>query len=500
MSKIHIKRFLFVAVSIIAVLAMVNGTAFAAATAKALSTNFTLVNLGASPAAVEVSYKTDLASGSKDWFGVTPTNKSFTLAENGGQNQIRQYADENMVSGSGSAVVSSSQPLAAVVQIQARNQTPSNGAYIGVAQGSDTFYVPLVARHGGSASGTVNSQIIIQNASASGDVVAHVELFPTGSNSTTPTATKDITIAQGISFYYDLETETNLPSTGWFGSAVVSTTTPGGSLVVVSNLFSGPDGLQTYNAFPKESLTNTWVVPIFTSQLSNGLSTVVTIQNLGSELAAGSVALNCKPDGSTQVTLSKTNPDKLSTNGSYSFNPVRNGSYPASYFGSCVVTAPTGAQIVAFVQMRVVDQPTANIAAYEAISGAQTSKSIFVPLVAMHLGNGFATVVNIANLADAQNSVQLVYTPSSKECTVAGCDQNHDGVVNASDAIKYTATIPPNGGIQRTHRYGPELPDSWVGTLKVTSTSNLPIGGIVQLTNWKDAAGDTLMAHDAFAQ
>lgn len=498
MSGYPFKRFFFVAISILVVLAMVNGSAFAAATAKQLSTNFTLVNLGTAPAAVEISYKTDSASGGTNWQGVSPNNVSFTLAENGGQNQIRQYSDNTMVSGSGSAVVSSSQQLAAVVQIQARNQTPSNGAYIGVSQGSDTFYIPLVSRHGISASGLVNSQIIIQNAGTSGDVVAHVELIPISGY--TATVSKDIPIAQGISYYYDLETEAQLPSTGWFGSAIVSTTTTGGSLVVVSNLFSGPDGLQTYNAFPKESLTDKWMVPIFTSQLSNGLSTVVTIQNLGADLAMNDIHLDCKVDGSDTVTLSKTNPDIIKKNAGYSFNPVNSAAYPVGWFGSCVVTAPTGSQIVAFVQMRVVGRSVANVAAYEAISGAQTSKSIFVPLVAQHLTNGFATVVNIANLADVPNTVHLEYIPSSKECTVAGCDKNGDGIVNGNDVRTYDETIPASGGIQRSHRFGTELPDGWIGTLKVTSTSNLPIGGIVQLTNYIDQPGDTLMAHDAFAQ
>ena len=59
-------------------------------------------------------------------------------------------------------------------------------------------------------------------------------------------------LAAGVTYNYDLADEANLPS-NWFGSAVVSSTSAV-QIAVVSNIFLGPNALQTINAFPQESL------------------------------------------------------------------------------------------------------------------------------------------------------------------------------------------------------------------------------------------------------
>lgn len=284
-------RTALIILGIVLIIGVLASSALAASTTKALSTNFTLVNLGTLPADVIVDY---LLSSGEPWPNVNPANKSFSLGADGGQIQIRQYAD-TMSPGAGSAVVSSSQPLGAIVQIQARNQVATTGAYKGDSQGSGVFYIPLLARRGVSASGTANSQIIIQNA---GIDAVNFDVVLKPAPGFTGTYTKSVTnLAKGISYYYDLESETNLPE-NWFGSAVVTATSLNGTLSVVANVFFGADGMQTYNAFSQESLGNKWLIPIFTSRLTNGLSTVVTVQNLtGGTLATSAVALNCLQDG-----------------------------------------------------------------------------------------------------------------------------------------------------------------------------------------------------------
>jgi hypothetical protein len=82
-----------------------------------------LVNFGSEEALVNVEYRLE---GGAIW-DADNANESFTIPANG-QRQIRQYFDTTMVSGKGSAAISSTQPLGAVVQILARNQTPSSGA------------------------------------------------------------------------------------------------------------------------------------------------------------------------------------------------------------------------------------------------------------------------------------------------------------------------------------------------------------------------------------
>lgn len=490
-----------VIVAVLVCTSLVVSSGYAASTTKTLSTNFTLVNLGDDIANVNVQYL--LANGST-WPNVSAANKSFSLAPNGGQIQIRQYTD-TMDPGSGSALVTSNMQLGAIAQIQARNQVATLGAYMGLTEGKSSFYAPLLARRGYSLSGTVNAQVIIQNTGSS-PVDVLVEFSPNPKANGDPYTKQISGISPGVSYYYDLDDET-LIKENWFGSAVVSVapSTPSGTIGVIVNVFMGTNGLQTYNAFSPDQLDDSWVVPIFASRLTNGLSTVVTIQNLsGSEMAVGDVTLTCVNESNVQLFTPVTNHLAIPDKGGYSFNPASDTTrFPTNVYGSCTINS-TGKNFIAYVQMRFVNVlPNESTAAYEAIPTKTTTKSFFVPLIAKRLSNGFATVVNIANLANENNTVHIDYIPSPTECPVAICDKNSDGVVNASDTISPTdPVIGPMGGNQRNHRFSQEtvLPDGWVGSMRVNSVSNLPISGVVQLTYYNTPPGDTYMAHGVFGK
>ncbi|MGC8880653.1 MAG: hypothetical protein ACP5R2_15670, partial [Anaerolineae bacterium] len=214
------------------------GVNAAAATSKALSTNFTMVNLGTVQATVSLEYRKNTGA---LWPVGAAYQGPFTLAANGGSKQLRQYFDTDMSSGKGSVVLSSDQPLGAIAQILARNQVPSSGAYSGANAGSSQVYAPLVAKQGSSASGIVNAEIVIQNTGTSSVSVA-VDFYNNSNGALTFTKT-GISIPGSTSYYYDLSTEAGLPS-NWFGSAVVRATSAGGAVAVVTNLFMGGDLLQ----------------------------------------------------------------------------------------------------------------------------------------------------------------------------------------------------------------------------------------------------------------
>jgi len=454
-----------------------------------LSTNYTLINFGTEIASVNAEYKKEDGSA----WTADAGNTSFTIAANGGQKIVRQYApfENTMTSGRGSAVINSTQPLGAVVQIQARGQTPTSGAYSGFIQTSSTFYVPLAARRLTTASGLGNSQIMIQNAGTSSATV-NVQLL----GDTASYTRSGINIPAGATYYYDLDEETNLP-TEWVGSAVV-TAAGGSQIAVVSNFFTGPDAMQTFNGFPAENLATTWLVPIFTSRLANNLSTVVTVQNLsGGTIATGGIQLSCtKGEGSPDpTTFTRSNPASIDNNKSYSFNPVIDMSMPSLWYGSCRVTS--AANIVAIVQMRYV--PGTAAAAYEAIPATGSDRTVMVPLVAKRLANGFASVVNIQNIS-ATNSASVTFTYIPSPDYIAGGGSSSNIVVGPY-------VIPPGGGIQHNHRVPGvgsgtsqhNLPDLWYGSLIVTS-SDQPIKGIVQLTYINNPPGDWFMAHNAFTR
>lgn len=494
MFKKPLVKMLFITTILMLVFTM---TVSAASTTKSLSTNYTLVNLGAEKASVTVDYFKDDGT---TW-AVDPANSAFDIAANYGQMQVRQYFDTTMAAGKGSVVVKSNTNLGAVVQIQARGQTPTQGAYSGYTAGSNKFYVPLAAHNKTTASGIANSQIVIQNADQS-NLDVTIDLY----NGPTKTYTKSITaLKPGVSFYYDLADETNLGAS-WLGSAVV-TAFGTGKIVVVSNFFTGSDAMQTYNAFPAENVTTKWVAPLFFSRLGNGLSTVVTVQNLsGGDIPANAVTLSCVRDSSaTPTSLSVQNPALIASNASYSFNPVTDTTlFPdAKWGGSCTLDSG-GYDTVVIVQMRYVGGSLAGAAAYEAMPASSTGKTVVVPLVAKRLSNGFASVVTIQNMSTtAKAHVTLTYTPSSS-CALAICDKNSDGKLDASDVVTVSSIeIAEGASIQRNHRIvsgvGAEtdLPDRWEGSM-VAVSSDENINGFTQLTNISITAGDTFMAHDAF--
>jgi hypothetical protein len=480
----------------------------AAATAKLLSTNFTLVNMDKdNPTTGSISY---LLESGATWPGVSAGNLSFSLPPNGGSIQIKQYFDPTMQPGRGSVVIASDRPVGAIVQIQARGQVPTQGAYTGFMEGHTVFYVPLAARNRFTLSGTANSQIIIQNADSEA-VAVTVDLIPSAGAS--GRYTKAIaSIAPGVSFYYDLSLETNLPD-NWIGSAVV-TAPEGKKITVVSNFFQGPDILQTFNAFPQEELGPQWIVPIFFSRLENGLSTVITAQNIGSAaIAAGALAMHCTTIwGNTPSELNFTNPAAIAVNESYSFNPIGDAQlYPVGWAGTCDLQA-AGANLAAIVQMRYYNSPSGTIgaSAYEAVRAGGTDRVMFIPLVAKVLPNGFASVVGIRNLGSLATTLKLFYIPATNgNCPVSTCDINRDGKVDAADTIEVDGlVIAGSSSLQRNHRLGTgtqsseaenTLPDNWEGSLRIESY-NAPVDGYVQLTYYKNVSGDQFMAHRAFTR
>lgn len=484
-------RGVFLALCLVSIISMaVYATPMADATTKSLSTNYTLVNLGSNTATVSASY---IKPDGSPW-AADAANTNFTVAMNFGQKVVAQYFDTTMTAGSGSVVLSSDQPLGAVVQLQARGQTPTNGAYSGIAAPSNKYYIPQLQRMRASQSGITNFQISIQNAEPTGATTVTVDLIPYPGSGLTAYSKTNISIQPGATFLYDLANESSANvSDGWYGSAVV-TAGGGRKIAVVVNGFSGANSLQTYNAFPMESVSSSWAVPQFTSRLPNRLSTPVVVQNLsGGTLNAGDIDMNCKSSISTPATLAISNTASVPNNASYVFNPVTDTTIPTNWSGACIVSLANSANGVVYVQMR---RPGLNdeFAAYEAFPTNSPYTRAVIPLVSKHQPNGFATTVTVQNL-DTSNvaKVRLTYTPAAAYVASGG----------SATPIVRNLDIAPGGNIQENLRFNdiPAIPDQWYGTLVVEaqpSTTARRIVSYVQLTNWQSPPGDTLMAHDAF--
>jgi hypothetical protein len=455
---------------------MASLVASAQSTSKVLSTNFTLVNLSNGSNTVNISYyKPD----GTQW----RTPEVQTLAAQGDQLIRRQYDDTELSAGSGSVVVGGQGALGAVVQIQTRSGTATRAAYSGATSGAAQANAPYVAKGLQSASGVVNSQIIVQNTSGA---ATNVTIDMVSSATGAVVASKAINgLAAGASSTYDLASDPAVPA-GFFGSAVARAAS--GEITVVANVFSGPDTLQTYNAFT--AVGQEWLAPLFTSRLANTLSTPIAVQNLsGGAIPVGAIQVACTKDPASPGpdTVSLSNSAAVNNNATFFFNPVTDQSIPAQWFGACRITT-TGYNTVAFVQMRVVSGAQAG--AYEAIKADGTKKKVVVPLYAKRLANGFASVVTIQNLSKtAAANVTLQYQGA------AGLPANCTGTV--------TASIAPSGSLQQNHRIQsgpqsvPSIGEACFGTIVVSSDQ--PIDGIVQLTDISGLGGDTFQVHNAFA-
>lgn len=464
-------------------------TGSAASTTKTLSTNYTVVNMGSTTATVVAAYyKTDGSPWPAD---ADKTN--FTVDGNFGQKVIAQYFDTTMTAGKGSAVLSSDQPLGAVVTIQARGQTPTNGAYVGYLTGSEKFYVPLVIRKRITGNGLTNTQIIIQNLNSS-QVIAKVDFVALPGMGFSNFTKTPITIPAFASYYYDIEEESaaNLAD-GWIGSAVVSSTETGKQIAVVFNIFSGPHGLQTINAFPAEKASNTWAVPQFASRLPNGFSTPINIQNIsGATINAGGIQVNCVPAAGYTGNVSVSNTVAIPDSATFGVNPVTDTSIPGNWQGACTITS-TG-NVVAIVTLR---RPglSDEISAYEAFPATSTDKKVVVPLMAKRLANGFSTAAVIQNL-DPVNpaTVRLTYTRAP------------GFTVGSPTYVIENVNIPAGGNViqnlrSTTEPAGTTMPSGWQGTLVVEAqpgSTPRPLVAYVALTNIYTTVGDTQMAHDAF--
>ncbi len=450
----------------LSILVIVTMTASGAATTKNLSSNFTLVNLTASPATVTVDYYKPDGSA---WSGSSFT--STTIAGNGGQWIVRQYSDSGLEAGKGSVVVSSSQELGSLVQLINRSGVPTSGAYTGFTAGTQKVYVPQVARNMQTATGAARSQIMIQNTGSAAATVS-MKFFQ---GSATAVVTKSTTpIAVGATYYYDLTDDAALPD-GWY--SVELDAGSGGSIVAVVNSFFGNDGLMTYNAFPSTSVAAKWYIPLLYSKLGNTLNTSLVVQNLDTvQIPANDLVLRCT-SGSTNLTLPYTK--AVPVNASASWNSYTETRFPSAFQGSCNVASASGKKVVTLIMYRYIN--SSDQAAYEGIPDGSTDKTVVVPLIAKRLTNNFATAATIQNLsATQQATVTITYTPSG----------------GGTPIVRSGVTIPAGGSIVRNFRLtgteSPEIPNNWQGSMKVVS--NTPIAAYVANT-YLTVNGDQFMAY-----
>ena len=288
---------------------------------------------------------------------------------------------------------------------------------------------------------------------------------------------------------------TNLPN-GWIGSAVVTAQT-GKQVAVVFNIFVGPHGMNTLNAFPAEVAGTSWAVPQFTSKLANGYSTSVNVQNIsGSTILSGAVDLICKvKPGGSPATQTFHNTAEIPNNASFSFSPYANAAYPNNWEGSCTLTAP--GNVVTFVQQR---QPglTDNHASFESFNTSTTNTKIVAPIVYKRLTNGYAASPIIQNISSTATAyLKLTYTRAA-EISVGSAVYTKNVTILPGEQLNENLRL---AAYPQNLDGGATMPDGWQGSLVVETQlghTGVPIIGFVAWTNWTNSlAGDNWLSAQA---
>lgn len=455
---------------------------FAQATPKSLSTNYTVQNLSQTEQAVVlVEYMKSYDGSTSGGTWTADADKTNFTLEPGSSKVVAQYFDGTMTDGAGSAVVMSDRPIAAIVNMLARDQVPTSGSYTAFTEGREKFYMPFTFKELSTSVGIINSQVIIQNVGTDPTNVT-VDLI-SGETGAVSHSKVISGLPAGESFYYDQSLEGALPD-GWYGSALV-TADPGGLIVAVGNQFTGSHGLLTYPGFTAGYTE--WVVPLYLSRLANGYNSIIAIQNVsGAPIAAGNISVTFTPDPSLgEAPFVKTLGSELANNATWTLNPRGSSEWPVDSYGAAKIQA--SGDVVAIVNQLVNEPPNSKPSAlsYNAIPTNITGQTVVVPLIMSRLANGYSTVMTVANLTNSAGTCDITYKP--------------DPSLSLTDTVVTGITLPASGSILHNHRLDGstthQLPTNWFGAAVVEC--DRAVGGVVNQLQ-SGGAGDPDLSYNAF--
>jgi hypothetical protein len=293
----------------------------------------------------------------------------------------------------GSAVISSDQPLAAIVNVLG-NSGVVGTAYGGSSQGSTTAYVPILMKNNYG----FNTWFNVQNAGSSATTVtANYSDGTTASQSINPGASKT----------FDQATETHTPKT--FAATLTST---GSQPIVVTVVEENSTTLSSYSGFASGS-TNP-VMPIINAN-NYGVVTGVSIQNAGS--VATNVTVSYTPSAAgTACTETISIPAGAVKNfalNAFTNTPQTPGTtctLGQKFVGSGQVTANSASQpLVAIVNQA---NGTKNADAYNAFDPNTGTQKVFFPQI-FDRYYGINSDINVMNVGSGSTTVTCTFTGSA---------------------------------------------------------------------------------------
>jgi hypothetical protein len=371
-------------------------------------------NLGTSSAQVVVAYYDGTGA------HVTGADQNLTIPS-GGQTTVVQYTDDPTLSGMYSAVVSSDQPVAVVVNQQtaptgqaAMNSTPPFSSYGGFSSGATSatlaeimynwygYYTEFFVQNVGSSTATVNVTFYPGLAGASG---------VTASDTIAPYATKKFSQKTLSS----LGAPSGTHAGRFIGSAAVSSTQP---VVVVVNEHNETDTkLFTYNGISGSGATDLVAPSILRGHY--GWYTSLSIANPDQTnpvnvtityYADNTHSLPASLQGTTVVKNFTIQPGKsLTRYDGTGASPTMDTNLSdlttfTRFFGTVRIQA--AAPVVAKVNQ---ENDGGNAEAYNCIDASTATTKVVVPLIQSSF-YGFYTSLTIQNLDNTAGTLTISYT------------------------------------------------------------------------------------------
>lgn len=364
---------------------------------------------------------------------------------------------------SGSVVVSSSTPVAAVTNVSNAGLT-SLGAYNGTSVGSTTVSLPIL--HRGNSG--FDSWYSIQNA---GSQVAQVSI---DYSSTGAGVDKTVQIAPNASVTINQATETLHGTARFFAGTVTSTN--GQPLVVVA-IQENASNIMAYTGFTAGA-TNP-VMPTINMN-NSGYFTGTQIYNLGTSSTNVTVQYTAGQAG-TSCTETKTIGAKsmvVFTTGAF-FGTAAGENCVAGqrFIGSARVSANSTTQPLAVVVNQLRAPTNVNGSSYNGSDPANASSSVFMPTI-FDRNSGWYTAFNLMNVGTGTAHVKCTYANSTvvsttgsaglaagASMTVSQINLIRDRYIGSAVCQTYTnssfTTPDPNGKILTVvNQLGPGGPDN----------------------------------------
>ena len=298
----------------------------------------------------------------------------------------------------------------------------------------------------------------VQNLSAETATIM-LEFYDEAGNVVTAATLSD-TIAGDSSKLYTQANNDDLPS-GFNGSVVILSDRPVAAIAVqearnaLNQVYQG-----TYSGFAADRASDTFYAPTVMKAFY-GFTTEISVQNASS----ANVDVSVSYTGGYSDSFTGLKPGQV-----IRFDNSATVGMPSAYIGAAVITA-TGGNVVAVVNQN-------NVAAlqqqtYEGFSPASAGTELFVPVL-MRSFYGFNTSVQVQNVGAGSTDITIHY----------------------SNGTSKTETLATNGASYLfTQGNDPDLPSGWIGSARITSTSE----NIIAVANQQNVGTGKASSYNAFA-